>query len=115
MYFIISGEVEILSVERLVVATLRDGAYFGEFAVIPETSLYRTATARAHTACEMFELSRDDFEGSIMKDYPEVYDSICRLARARFQQLEHSKTLPELLRRKSAKRTSIIDRETDKL
>ncbi len=61
-YFINSGEVEVVQVENgqeKVVATLREGQYFGEMALI--TSHPRNATVRAVNATKLAVLGKKNF------------------------------------------------------
>lgn len=62
MYFLTGGRVEVLHEEDGVpVAVLREGAYFGELAILRESP--RNATLRTLTPCEVYELKRADVLG----------------------------------------------------
>jgi CRP-like cAMP-binding protein len=50
------------------VATLSDGAFFGEIALISDRP--RSATARAHSFCDVYMLERAAFE-RVTAAYPE--------------------------------------------
>ncbi len=58
MYLIVRGEVEVLDDAGQVLATLRDGDFFGEIALLIHTP--RTATVRAKTACDLFVLDKSE-------------------------------------------------------
>ncbi len=73
IYFIQSGDVEIKDQSQNPLATLSDGSFFGEMALISERP--RSATAVAKSFCEVYTLSRKDFE-SLAQDYPSVRSHI---------------------------------------
>ncbi len=68
LYFIQSGSVDILSREGSRIATLKDGAFFGEIALISDKP--RSATAKAQTFCDVYMLERSAFE-RVTASYPE--------------------------------------------
>ncbi|MES2965631.1 MAG: cyclic nucleotide-binding domain-containing protein [Bdellovibrionota bacterium] len=68
LYFIQSGSVEIVTRDGNVVATLGDGSFFGEMALVSEKP--RTATVRATTFCDAYLLHRDAFD-RVSTSYPE--------------------------------------------
>jgi hypothetical protein len=68
LYFIQSGDVEIIARDGKKVATLSDGAFFGEIALISDRP--RSATARAHSFCDVYMLERAAFE-RVTAAYPE--------------------------------------------
>ncbi|KAI8436596.1 hypothetical protein MSG28_010119 [Choristoneura fumiferana] len=80
IYFIHKGTVAIYSESGREVCHLEDGEYFGGIALVMKHRL-RTASAVAVTNCELFSLSRDDFE--TISCYPTVYDEIKRVATQR--------------------------------
>jgi len=85
MFFISSGSVDILVGPQLEkVATLSDGAFFGEIALLFST--VRTATVRAADYCDLYRLDRSTFE-RIIKGYPEFHDYIQKMAEERRSQL----------------------------
>ncbi len=73
LYFIQSGEVEILSREEKLIATLRDGAFFGEMALISDKP--RTATAISKCFCDIYVLRREAFE-KVMTAHPNFREHI---------------------------------------
>ncbi|MFO1458360.1 MAG: AMP-binding protein [Verrucomicrobiota bacterium] len=69
MYFLTLGQVSVTQEDAgRQVAVLREGMYFGEVAILKEVP--RTATIRAITDCEVYELKRGDVLG-LTQTYPE--------------------------------------------
>lgn len=84
IYFIVSGEVEIISLEHnRSWGEMRDGDYFGLMSLVLNEKCTATTMARAFT--DLLVLSADDFE-RIKADYPELRDA---LSRASSQQTGH--------------------------
>ncbi len=81
MFLICRGEVEVLDDEGRVKATLRDGDFFGEIALV--YSQPRTATVRAKTLCDLFVLNKYDFD-RILKDHPQFAAAIKEKAAERY-------------------------------
>ncbi|QDV32310.1 glucose-6-phosphate dehydrogenase [Tautonia plasticadhaerens] len=81
MYLICRGEAEVIDGEGEVLATLREGACFGEVALL--LSEHRTATVRARTSCDLFVLDRADFR-RILRDHPQFCEAITRIAHERY-------------------------------
>jgi hypothetical protein len=69
MYFLSSGEVEVLTEKGGCVNTLTGGAFFGELSLLKAGR--RTATVKAITFCDLFVLSKEDFD-EVLKFYPEL-------------------------------------------
>ena len=67
MYFISRGELNVINDEGKVVATLSDGMFFGEIALLYKTK--RNASIVARTFCDMYVLTRDEFR-KVMRKYP---------------------------------------------
>jgi hypothetical protein len=82
MYFIQNGEVEIVSREGAVLATLSDGAFFGEMALVTDGT--RNANARAVTYCDAYTLSKETFQ-KVLKTHPEFRQHIEEVMRTRNQ------------------------------
>lgn len=59
MYIIGHGIVEVTTDEQTVVATLKDGEFFGEIALLQKVT--RTANVRAKTYCDLYKLEKEDF------------------------------------------------------
>lgn len=68
LYFIQSGDVEIITRDDSIICTLGEGSFFGEIALISEKP--RTATAKAKTYCDVYSLSRSDFQ-FVTTSYPQ--------------------------------------------
>jgi voltage-gated potassium channel len=78
IYFINKGRVEVLSSdEGAVVATLSDGDFFGEMALL--SSEPRANTVRALDYCNLYVLGRDKFD-QVLKDFPEFAADVTRVA-----------------------------------
>jgi len=80
MYFIQKGTVDILSKEGQVLATLSDGAFFGEAALL--TSSPRNATVRATSYCDLHVLKRSSFE-KVLGRYPDFRRHVLESTKSR--------------------------------
>ena len=80
MYFIISGDLEVLNKEGAVIAALKEGDFFGEIALFKKRP--RSATVRAVTYCNLYKLERHMFE-EVIANHPEVAAQIREVASAR--------------------------------
>jgi hypothetical protein len=80
LYFIQSGQVEILGPGNDLIASLADGACFGEMALISD--MPRSATARASTFCNVYTLSKASFD-RVTAAYPEFHRHMESIARDR--------------------------------
>jgi len=72
LFVIIRGEVSIIREtqgQRMFVATLKDGEFFGEMALLTDTP--RVASVEAATTVEMFEVSRDTLR-RLIQEFPQV-------------------------------------------
>jgi voltage-gated potassium channel len=78
IYFISRGKVEITTGDgQTQHGTLESGDYFGDLSLILREK--RTASAKALTYCEIFKLSRADF--NLIKDeYPEFRDVLTKMS-----------------------------------
>jgi glucose-6-phosphate 1-dehydrogenase len=81
MYFMCRGEVEVLDEAGTVLSTLGEGDFFGEIALL--SSQPRTASVRARTPCDLFVLSKADFD-RILTDFPQFAVSVREVARKRY-------------------------------
>ena len=79
MYFIHSGEVEILDRDDTVLALLHSGDFFGETALI--TGDPRSATVRARTFCDLQVLPKAAFD-HVVHRYPDFERQLLASARA---------------------------------
>jgi hypothetical protein len=73
MFIIGHGLLDVITDDGKVVAQLHEGQFFGEAALIEETT--RNANVRSSTYTDLYRLSKEDFL-TIIRDYPELRDSI---------------------------------------
>ncbi len=73
MYFIHNGKVEIIDKTNTVLASLSDGKFFGEMALI--TAAKRSAGAKAATYCDLYVLSKQAFQRAAQA-YPDFLSHI---------------------------------------
>ncbi len=73
MFVIGHGVVEVILEDGSVVAQLHEGQFFGEAALLKETT--RNANVRAHTYTDLYRLSKDDFI-QIIENHPELLDNL---------------------------------------
>lgn len=93
MYFISRGKVEIVSEDgNTVFATLSDGSFFGEIAIL--FSSERTASVRAADYCDLYTLDKFTFDNVLTK-FPDVAKQIHTLAEERRQKSVQEKRSPE--------------------
>lgn len=93
MYFIGSGTVDVLSADgKSQYATLTEGQFFGEIALL--LSAPRNATIRAREYCDFYKLDRETFE-RILKKYPDFEKTIRKLAESRRNKTESIKESEE--------------------
>ena len=91
MYFVASGEVEVLVEPEPVF--LHEGDFFGEIGLLTKAE-ERTATARAVTRCRLMVLEADDFYG-LMETDPDLRETIERTAEERSTKLSAAVSEPE--------------------
>ncbi|MDH5719045.1 MAG: cyclic nucleotide-binding domain-containing protein [Spirochaetia bacterium] len=81
MYFISKGDLEVLAEpNNKVVASLSEGNFFGEIALLESSP--RTATIRAADYCDLYMLHKNAFE-KVLKDYPDFASQIRKQAAKR--------------------------------
>jgi hypothetical protein len=81
MYFISRGTVEIVGPDgRSVYATLTEGDFFGEIALLMH--IPRSASARAMTYCDLYALERESFE-RVLARHPAFHEHIEAMTRER--------------------------------
>eukprot|EP00002_Diphylleia_rotans_P025766 TRINITY_DN5107_c0_g1_i6.p1 TRINITY_DN5107_c0_g1~~TRINITY_DN5107_c0_g1_i6.p1 ORF type:complete len:1069 (-),score=196.83 TRINITY_DN5107_c0_g1_i6:596-3802(-) len=79
MYFLSKGKVEVISGDGSVVyATLNEGSYFGEIALLFEAR--RIAHIRTTTYCDLLMLTKDDFD-SVLCYFPSLVDEMRQKAK----------------------------------
>ncbi|MCH8031646.1 MAG: cyclic nucleotide-binding domain-containing protein [Bacteroidetes bacterium] len=81
MYFLSRGTVEVVAGDGTIMNTLSDGDFFGEIALFLDQP--RTASVRAVTACDLYELDKRMFE-RIVSTYPDVADTLEAEAKLRY-------------------------------
>lgn len=82
LYVILRGEVDILDGLGQLICRLTEGQFFGEMALLNNRP--RNATARAVSWCELYLLSRDDFERTLGR-YPDQQQHIHATAASRVE------------------------------
>jgi voltage-gated potassium channel len=80
LYVIQRGVVDVLTASDTVIATLHDGDFFGEMALLDHAP--RNATVRASDYCDLFVLEREAFE-PILERYPDFAHHIRTTAAVR--------------------------------
>ena len=80
MYFILNGDVEIVTPDGQTLARLHGGDFFGEMALL--TNKPRVATARAVGYCCLFALQRETFKSAVGR-YPDFEAKVSAMARSR--------------------------------
>jgi voltage-gated potassium channel len=80
LYMIHAGQIDILTADNKHIASLSEGAVFGEIALISDSP--RTATARAASYCDLYALPKKDFN-RIIDYYPDFKSHLEEVMRAR--------------------------------
>ncbi|MEM1283654.1 MAG: ion transporter [Chlamydiota bacterium] len=80
LFLINKGKVEVLDKENRPIATLYEGDFFGEFALLENVN--RTAGVRALEYCDLYYLELESFK-SIIKRHPQLVDDLDKLAKKR--------------------------------
>lgn len=80
LYFIESGQIDIVGADGQHIASLGEGNFFGEMALISDQP--RLATAVAAGYCDLYSLSREAFE-RVANGYPDFRHEIARVMDAR--------------------------------
>ena len=84
MFFVIRGELEVISGKEAVVKNkLIDGDFFGEIALFKNVN--RTASIRAITYSDLYILDKDVFD-YCLKQFPGITDQIKETAEKRFNE-----------------------------
>jgi len=86
MFFISKGSVDVVSADGTTVyATLSDGQFFGEIALL--LSMPRTASIVAKGYCDLYSLDKDTFD-MILPRYPSFAENIKELAEKRRDEID---------------------------
>lgn len=80
LYLVHKGKVDILTRENKTIATLPEGAFFGEMALVNHKP--RSATARAGSFCELYLLRKESFD-QVLQTYPDFRNHIEKVVRER--------------------------------
>lgn len=84
MYFVATGELHVVDDNHALVATLREGDFFGEMALL--RSQRRSASILAASYCHLYMLSRDVFE-DVTREHPLFAARLDDIAAEREQEL----------------------------
>eukprot|EP01006_Ploeotia_vitrea_P041193 TRINITY_DN66494_c2_g1_i1.p1 TRINITY_DN66494_c2_g1~~TRINITY_DN66494_c2_g1_i1.p1 ORF type:complete len:683 (+),score=46.74 TRINITY_DN66494_c2_g1_i1:69-2117(+) len=89
MYFILRGTVQVITEpdengEHSVIATLSEGQFFGEVALVSQDAR-RTASIMAASSVELYKLAKSDLD-LIMEQYPDAKQAIMEVAGIRWPQ-----------------------------
>ena len=98
MWFLESGQVEVViqvDGEEVRLATLRDGDFFGEMALL--TGSVRSATVRALTDVDLWSLRKEEFDGLLLQ-YPTVAIALSQALSERLHATTERLTLIALAR-----------------
>ena len=83
MYFVVHGELIVLKGrDETAISALHQGDFFGEIALFKD--MPRTASVRAISYCDLYKLSRDQFE-LILMNHPGVREEVSKIAESRFK------------------------------
>jgi len=87
MYFISKGSVEIIHEHTgKVFATIKQGGYFGEIALLMDSP--RSATVRAVDYCDLYTLDKDSFQVVLMH-FPQFAKQVQQMAKNRIKSWKH--------------------------
>jgi len=87
MYFISRGSVEIIHEKTgKVFATISEGGYFGEIALLMDSP--RNATVRAIDYCDLYTLDKDSFQ-VVLTHFPEFARQVRKMAHERIHTWKH--------------------------
>ncbi|MBF0109367.1 MAG: cyclic nucleotide-binding domain-containing protein [Magnetococcales bacterium] len=84
MYFLFHGEVEVLDAQGRLLVRLNSGAFFGEIALLRQVE--RVATVRAVSFCDLYVLSRTEFN-RVIDRYPDFARQLDAVVRERYPSL----------------------------
>ncbi len=82
MYFVVNGELIVLKGEdEKIISSISQGDFFGEIALFKD--MPRTASVRAISYCDLYKLSRDQFD-QILMNHPGMSEEVRKIAESRF-------------------------------
>lgn len=97
MYIILEGEVDVLNLQgKKVLATLKEGAHFGEANIILKNSI-RTATIVATKISKVGILTEENLE-ILFEAYPEWYEKLKKILKSRMRQTFRSSRTDEVIK-----------------
>ena len=103
MFFIHRGKVDVVSEDGLnIFASMEQGSFFGEISLM--NNCPRTASIRASTNCDLFILSKNDFD-EVLLSFPKMKDKLNLSANSRMQKIAKR----SLLKRQKATSTGSND------
>ena len=85
MFFIHRGKVDVVSEDGLTIfASMEQGSFFGEISLM--NNCPRTASIRASTNCDLFILSKRDFD-EVLQSFPKMKDKLNLSAASRMEKI----------------------------
>ncbi len=88
MYFVVKGELDVITENLDTISTLSEGDFFGEIALF--RNIPRTATIRAKTYCDLYSLSKGTFD-SVVGKYPKIKEIIKSKVEYRVKEIEDNR------------------------
>lgn len=83
MFFVVQGSLDVhAGNDKRVMASIGGGSFFGEIALVSNQP--RTASVVANTYCDLYRLSKVDFDAT-MKRFPEIAKEIANRGKVRFE------------------------------
>ncbi|MDH4263671.1 MAG: cyclic nucleotide-binding domain-containing protein [Spirochaetia bacterium] len=93
MYIISSGQVDVVSEDEVTVyATLREGSFVGEMALVLD--MPRTATVKTREYCDVYILEKNEFDKILIK-YPDFAKHIQRITKERLEAMHPVLTIKQ--------------------
>jgi hypothetical protein len=85
IYFLSKGTAQVMTIDKKLYATLKDGEYFGDISLL--LGERRTASVKASSYCEFLLLTKEKFD-QIKNDYSEFKDVLKKVSSERTEKLE---------------------------
>jgi hypothetical protein len=95
MYFMSFGSVDVISNAGVQIATLKQGDFFGEMALLSPNAL-RNASVKALTYCDVFQLCRESFS-QVLARFPKFKQEMLIMAEKRRNELPQTPTTTNLI------------------